>query len=144
VKHKYGPHCWQDDTFIKPAGNSGRKQKGNTKMKTIATIALAALGLLATARPDTSLTYRGHLDTETTVTKYVTLSKGTWDIYGLGDGGDLDIKVYDEDYNLIDEDTAYDNEPACAIRVREDDTNVIIKIINADEYEDSLYKVVVE
>ena len=115
----------------------------NNKNRALAIAAFAALAVAAVAY-QTSAVFTGRLDPESYRDHVYTVGPGMWDVDLTNQNpGDLDVKVYDEDGNLLCEDILNDNLPMCTFRNRYRQ-EITIRVINADEYRVARYNGTVE
>lgn len=101
--------------------------------KRIYVVAFSLLALVGVAGAQLSWYRDGTLGPNRSVKYQVRVGPGDYDIAALGMGlGDLDMRVYDSNGALVDQDTEPDNEPVCSIHVPSRRT-ITIKLTNADE-----------
>jgi hypothetical protein len=115
----------------------------NIKNRALAIAAFATLAVAAIA-VQSSANFSGRLDPESYRDHVYTVGPGLWDVDLTNQNpGDLDVKVYDEDGNLLCEDILDDNLPMCTFRNRYRQ-EITIRVINADDYRTARYSGTVE
>lgn len=106
--------------------------------RTLATlVAMFTLMTMATSTVDPDMD--GYLDSGGDWDQYTwTIAPGDWEVLGFARDGDLDIKVFDMNGNLIASDTKADNFPHVTITASRR-AQVKIRFINSSNREDLSY-----